>query len=211
MIIEFEKALTFEKNVRFYRGRSMGGTFRLGDRLIIRPVLWNEIKPGDVILFQNTNHGDQTDEVVHRVVKVRGDGLITRGDNNQACDPEPIRLDQVIGKVESIEKGKRNLKVAGGAKGLYLARIRWELSQFYRLWRKLFERPYHLLYLSGIVPKIWKPEIDQIYLQTEHGPLIKYLYKQQSVGIWDQSHQRFECRKPFDLVIPSPLDKGTSS
>jgi signal peptidase I len=211
MIIEFEKALTFEENVRFYRGRSMGGTFRLGDRLIIRPVSWNEIQPGDVIVFTDANHRDGTDEIVHRVVRVTGDGLFTRGDNNPACDIGIVRPDQVISKVESIANGKQKLKVLGGLKGLYLARVRWEFSQFYRWVRKLIGQPYRLLRLSGIVPKIWKPEIDRIYLHTEHGPLVKYLYKQQSIGVWDPSHQRFECRKPFDLVIPSPLDKGTSS
>jgi hypothetical protein len=206
MRLEFEKTLTLEKNIRFYLGKSMGGTFHLGDRLVIGPISLTDIRPGDVIVFHDVNHKDDMEEVVHRVVRVTGDRLITRGDDNSINDLEPIHFEEVIGKVEAIENGNRKLRVAGGRKGLIMARVRWEFSQFYRWGRKLIGHPYQLLRLSGIVPKIWKPEISQVYLQTEHGVLIKYLYKQQSIGVWDQSLQRFECRKPFDLVIPCPKD-----
>jgi hypothetical protein len=101
--------------------------------------------------------------------------------------------------------------VVVGLKGIYIPRVRRELLWFYHWARKLIKHPYRLLRLSGIIPRIWKPVIRRIYLQTERGRVVKYLYKQKSVGIWDESLQRFECRKPFDLVIPSPLDKGSSS
>ena len=124
---------------------------------------------------------------------------------------EPIYFEEVIGKVEAIENGNRKLRVAGGLRGLIAARFRWELMRFYRWARKLWNMPYQTLRLSGIVPRIWKPEISQVHIQTEQGVLIKYLYKQRNVGVWNQTNHSFECRKPFDLVIPSPLDKGTSS
>ena len=56
----------------YYRGKSMGGTFHLGDRLIISSVSLNNIKRGDVIVFHGKNRVGDFDEIVHRVVELVG-------------------------------------------------------------------------------------------------------------------------------------------
>jgi len=70
--------------------------------------------------------------------------------------------------------------------------------------RWLFRKPYHLLLFSGIITKLWEPVFYKLTLQTEDGPLVKYIYRQHTVAVWDANLKRFDCHKPFDLVIPRP-------
>ena len=72
-----------KKNTRFYRGESMKGSFRIGDRLYIEPVLINKLKRGDVIIFQDISQNGDGKELVHRIVSIYKDDLVTRGDNNR--------------------------------------------------------------------------------------------------------------------------------
>jgi signal peptidase I len=79
-------------------GISMEPTFVEGDFLITRDVPTADVKPGDVVLFQ-----EGPKHVMHRVISVQaGAGgeatLITRGDNNPAND-SPVPESAVIGKL----------------------------------------------------------------------------------------------------------------
>jgi len=192
--------------IRFYRGDSMRGTFRLGDRLLIEPVLFVDIYPGDVIVYRGTNEQENVEDVAHRVVAITENGLITRGDNNSRHDFTPVQCDQIIGKVVEMERRRRKQVVVGGAKGLRRAKLQWAILRLDRFVRRLFRFPYHLLRNSQIIPKLWRPFITEINLKTERGLLVKYIYKQRTVAIWDVSQHKFNCRKPFDLVIPPPED-----
>ena len=85
-------------NLWMGEGKSMEPTFHAGDFIITRDVPASELKPGDVILFDN---GER--HVMHRIVSValpeNGDAvLITRGDNNPVDDP-PVAASAVVGKL----------------------------------------------------------------------------------------------------------------
>ena len=73
---------------------------------------------------------------------------------------------------------------------------RTELSEFTNL-RK-----------SGLISRLWHPRITQIRLQTARGSLVKYSCAGRTVARHWPEIGRFECLKPFDLVIPRP-DGGT--
>ena len=199
-----------DKATRFYRGDSMRSTFRTGDRLLLAPVFsFTEIKPGDVIVFCSKNSMNREDNVVHRVVAIVDPGLITRGDNNLFYDPFPVQLDQIIGKVDFLEDRRGNRKnITGGATGLWFARLSWAFTSLNSWCRAILRKTYRIPSLSRLVIKLWNPKIVQISLQVEDGQLIKYLYKQHTVAVWDAKLQKFDCRKPFDLVIPSPLENS---
>jgi signal peptidase I len=195
-----------EANIRFYRGKSMKGTFCVGDRLVIRPVPLASIATGDVIVYQKTNSQGEIDETVHRVVEINENGLFTRGDNNLFRDIYPVQAEQIIGKVVMVEGKGRGPEVVGGARGLWKAKL-WRLWLIADFWfRRLFRRPYHWLRLSKIIPKLWHLEINEVHLKTEHGPLVKYICKGHTIATWESSRKRFDCRKPFDLVIFPPED-----
>jgi signal peptidase I len=197
-----------DKATLFYHGDSMRRTFRNGDRLLLAPVLsFSEINPGDVIVFCSKNSTNREDNVVHRVVAITDPGLITRGDNNSFYDPFPVQLDQIIGKVDFLEDRRGNKKnITGGATGLRFARLSWATTRLNSWCRAILRKIYRISSLQWLAKKLWHPEIVQISLQIEDGQLIKYLYKHRTVAVWNAKLQKFDCRKPFDLVIPFPLE-----
>lgn len=183
-----------------YNGSSMKPTFKPGQLLYIQPEA-RDVEIGDVIVYKG-----QIDSrnIVHRVVSVSANGFLTRGDNNKGLDPYLVERHQVLGKVERFEKQGKSKPVIGGQRGLWMAKAQWALLRLDVWFRKIFWKPYFLLRASGVVSRLWRPSISIMNLQTESGTLVKYIYKQRTVAVWDASQQKFDCRKPFDLVIPRP-------
>ena len=108
--------------VLFYAGPSMNPLLRENDLLEISPCRPGSARAGDVIAFENRS---ARVIVVHRVVADEGRGLITRGDNNGSRDIDPVRADQLIGRVTVGWRGAARFEIAGGRRGLMAARIRW--------------------------------------------------------------------------------------
>jgi signal peptidase I len=98
-----ERLLRNGQLVRFRaRGDSMAPTIEDGDRLTVGPADPAGIRPGDIILFNQTER-----PIVHRVVAVLkgGDGgvvVVARGDAKKS-DDAPINPRQILGKVVAIE------------------------------------------------------------------------------------------------------------
>lgn len=186
---------------RLYRGRSMRGTFRPGDGLVIAAVGVAAVRCGDVVVFGSRNGVAESRDVVHRVVRVVAEGLITRGDSNHFVDPDPVTAENLVGVVKHARRGRRLIAVAGGARGTWQARIqrmRWLLR---RVLGKLARRPYHALRVSGLVRRVWRPEVRVLVVQYEHGPVAKVLVGRRSVAAMSLATGRFVCRKPYDLVL----------
>lgn len=81
---------------------SMSPAYQPGSVVVVRPTPVEELQIGDAITFQERS-GDPT-VVTHRIVAIgfAGDGsrqLVTQGDANGAPDPQPVREEQVRGKV----------------------------------------------------------------------------------------------------------------
>lgn len=83
-------------------GTSMFPFLRKGDLLTIEPVLMDEIKRGDVVVFESEEKW-----IAHRVIKIHSnDGLTeftTRGDARVSNDP-PVRKENYIGIVSYLER-----------------------------------------------------------------------------------------------------------
>ena len=74
---------------------SMSGTLEIEDIIIIK--LENEdIKIDDIVTFRQDNN-----LITHRVINVKEDSIITKGDSNNEQDA-PVKKEDVIGKVEII-------------------------------------------------------------------------------------------------------------
>ena len=66
---------------------------------ILRIVKTDTFKKGDIILYKsNVDH-----YVLHRILKIKKDNIITAGDHNYFKD-QPITKEQVLGKLVSIKK-----------------------------------------------------------------------------------------------------------
>jgi len=185
---------------RFYHGCSMLGTFRPGDQLIIMPAIWEKIQPGDVVLFRKNDRL----EIVHRVMVVEGRGLVTRGDNNDSPDLELVSCQNLIGVVTNIERDGKLNPLIGGRLGLF-----WVNFLRFWIWFKrqvifIGRYPYRWLRENHWLINLWSPTLTKIQLETEHGPVIKYICSRRTVARWWPARHYFECRKPYDLVIPDP-------
>jgi signal peptidase I len=181
-----------------YRGASMKSTFRAGELLYVRPHV-QEVKPGDVVVFK---HDGQY--IVHRVLSAGTAGFVTRGDNNTDIDASPVSPDQVIGRVEINENRGVFNSVRGGWLGLWLARFRFRTRSLGLGLRCVTGLLYRLLKATKFVGRIWKPAIYQIHIKNRAGRLVKYIYRNKTVAVWDMSLGYFECQKPFDLIISCP-------
>ncbi len=183
-----------------YHGSSMYGTFRQGDILLVAPATLEAVRPGDVVVFCHVKPGGDALLIVHRVRACTAAGLITQGDGCPAPDSEPVRAEDLVGRVFFVEREGRMRRVWGGHAG----RI-W--AAWLRLRRRLtpwLGWPYRALRSSGLVRRVWRPAVAQIHLTAEGGPLVKYVHGRRTVAIWAPQDDYFWCCKPYDLVIQRP-------
>lgn len=70
-----------------------------GDVILVRDVPAESIAPGDIITYDTGSESPTT----HRVVDVQRESgelrFVTKGDNNEDADPQPIGADQLLGRV----------------------------------------------------------------------------------------------------------------
>ena len=58
------------------------------------------LRAGDIISFQsNVPQSDESIEVLHQIVEVRTNGVVTKGINNDLIDPSPVSWDDILGLV----------------------------------------------------------------------------------------------------------------
>jgi signal peptidase I len=196
---------------RFYRGTSMLGTLRPGDYLIVASVSFNDVLVGDVVVFRSRqSEPDGNEEWVHRVVDIRHGRFVTRGDNNSYNDPKHLTADDFIGKVSHAAHDGKTRLIAGGRCGFLWARCLHARRPLIYLLRYLLGRYYRWLKTSMLIPRLWKPSLVKLSLMTNDGRVVKYLHRGCTVAFWWLEKHRFVCRRPFDLVIPSPLDEKQS-
>ena len=102
-------AFFVQADTRRVDGTSMLPTLEGGDLVVIQSTPVSQINVGDIIVYgAPCSAGGES--VVHRVVNITADGLITRGDNNRGTDqalgiasyqghPQPIVQQCLEGKV----------------------------------------------------------------------------------------------------------------
>lgn len=192
--------MTDKKNF-FYRGRSMRGTFRNGDYLNVSPVRINNIKIGDIVVFESDFNGKQKKKlIVHRVISIIGNEITTRGDYNLFNDRDTLNADYFLGKVLSCERKGEKIEIANGFKGrLRAKRIRLELLIKKRMF-SLINPIYSLIKKTKVVPKFWKPNLKTIILDSKNGQKIKYTHHGKTVIVLEGKNIIFK-RRPYDLLF----------
>ncbi len=96
-------------------GNSMYPTLKAPDFLDVEPYNGKNPRRGDVACFHDPVKGIR---VVHRIMAVHADGLLTRGDNNSENDPFPVPMSAVEGRVTAVHGQGRHRPVAGGLAGM---------------------------------------------------------------------------------------------
>jgi signal peptidase len=120
---------------------SMAPTFNTGSIVAVKPIEFEQIKPGDIITFKDVDGRT----VTHRVVEINNGELITKGDANDGKDSVPVSADRIIGQVQysipfvgylvDFIKSKIGMLVFLGVPGLYLI-----VSQIWKLFKMIKEQ-----------------------------------------------------------------------
>lgn len=87
-------------------GSSMRPLIWTGRHYVVVVPVEGEPVPGDILVFEHTHPDGKVTNIVHRLVKVTGDGdgrvYVTRGDNCIAC--EHVRRSEIIGRVAEVHR-----------------------------------------------------------------------------------------------------------
>jgi len=196
-----------ERQHTFYFGESMLGTFHSGDYLTLELVVLGDIRVGDLIAYRLDIEQDrETRNIVHRVVSVIPGGLILRGDNNSKNDINVITEQEIIGRVVYLERNGKTRRVSNGMIGMLRGRVLYLINGSRRVvWRLILRtgfRPYRWFRRKGLIRYVWNPPLTRITLHTEHGPVIKYSVRGRTVVWWYPESGRYQCRRPYDLLVP---------
>ncbi|MBU4251571.1 MAG: S24/S26 family peptidase [Candidatus Omnitrophica bacterium] len=98
-----------EQDLLFFEtsGFSMWPFIRPKEKLLIKKIPVDDLRPGDIILYRANNQ-----LACHRLVKKNRDFLWTRGDNS-ISSPEMITKEMFIGKVVGIIKNNKMISLTG--------------------------------------------------------------------------------------------------
>jgi signal peptidase I len=86
---------------------SMYPALNRGDMILVKSTTLEEIQVGTVVVFR---HADGL--AVHRVVRISGDRIVTKGDGNPKED-NPITFDDVVGRVPTIGNNLVKIPLVG--------------------------------------------------------------------------------------------------
>lgn len=123
-------------------GRSMEPLFKEHRDIAVVSRAEKPLKKGDIVLYSR----DEKSFILHRIVKIKGENLIIRGDNNLNFERD-IKADRVIGILTALyRKGKyMTAKDIPFKAFLGFSKIRFPFIYVYRklrhfLWKKLKQK-----------------------------------------------------------------------
>ena len=179
----------------------MKGTFQGGDVLIIEDWTIENLHKGDVIAYRDIRGGRENNQVVHRIIRISQGCLVTRGDNNRRPDIHPVSTEKLIGKVIAFKRKGKVYRVIGGFLGLIKSRIGYFFRRYCYLFYQELRKLLSVKKINNMVCKFWKPSIRKIKYPTSEGPLIKYIFRNRTIARWWPEQNRWECKKPYDLIL----------
>jgi len=180
-------------------------SFSPGQHLYVKQGA-KDLSIGDVIVFTLNKNKEY---IVHRIISINGSKIFTRGDNNSSIDKTIIDSKNIIGRVEAIVKNGQKITFKTSKFRFLYIHIKWIF-----LYVKLFiKKPFSPVYIgfkrsfikSRLSKKIYSTTCKKIKLQSSEGELVKFLFKGNTVAKWWPAQNLFFCKKPFDLIIPSPI------
>ena len=170
------------------------------DVLFVDPCAYEALQPGDVVVFRAPDGRPPDSYVVHRVRRRTERGLVTQGDACAHPDIELVRPEQLLGRVRRVLRAGRVRPVWGGrAARLYLRWVRLRRAAV-----ALGAAPYRFLPRVVGRPGWWRPRVTRVRVQTQEGPLVKFVCGGRTVGEHRPEWGASWCRKPYDLVVGPP-------
>jgi hypothetical protein len=140
---------------------------------------------------------------VHRVVEINEVGIITRGDNSNTNDPWILKSEDIIGRVVSVKRRNRTLRVHGGKTG-----VLWSI--ILRIKKLLANgissglRPaYHWLINTGLFHR-WLSSLVKmkiLYFHRPNGTEMQLVLGRRVIGRRMPGTNKWLITRPFRLFI----------
>ena len=154
-----------------------------------------------LVIQQYINYDSRESIVVHRVVKSRDRILFTKGDSSFSRDPDPVPLENVLGLVFRIDRGRWSIPVWRGLLGLHQMVFGYLFRILLLPLRFCGSFIYRTLASAGLFRIFWKPVTKKLVFHTPDGTLVKIIWKRRTVATWRPDSQHFVCRFPFALFL----------
>jgi len=158
-----------------------------------------ELNPGDIIVYRLSN---RSKNIVHRIIKVRGNGYMTRGDNNRTPDDYIVKFDSVIGKVLSVKRGTKTIRISGERAGLLLHRkltIRKTVIRFFLKVPVLISRMIDKSKILTLFHPLIKADVILIKRGNSSSEIL--VYKNGLIGKKCMNSGGWEIRFPYKYFI----------
>lgn len=195
------------QEIVIYRGRSMSPTLKHGDVLHILPYKGKGVRCGDVVVFIPQG---KRNKVVHRVISMDSSGIRTKGDNNPCADSIPLSPHDIIGRVVSVQRGKKRIRIYGGRIGQVVLIIKRITIGLDRAISRLFHYPYHWLTQLGVfrvfLPPSLKPRI--IRFRGPSGDDLRIVMGRRVIGRFIPQKGQWQIKRPFRVFISDDTIKG---
>jgi len=186
-------------------GPSMNPTLKAGDILKVVPYQSSKIRIGDIVVFCPAGEKQQ---VVHRVVSIvfRG-GVKTRGDNNLNIDHRVLTADEIIGRVVSLERGKKVISVCGGNWGNLNGALLQAAKRINLVISKVLHPAYHRLARTGIFRNTLSPWVKPSILcfKRPAGTEMQLVIGRWVIGRRPAGQNLWHIRRPFRLLVDETL------
>lgn len=175
-----------------YSGVSMNPLLKNMDRLFYIPYSKEQLRKGDVIIFNYTSK-----KVVHRIISARDSIIMTKGDNNY-LNVESIYPSQIIGRVIYARRGPKKINIYGGMTGRIQCMMNISLE-----FRKMLFRPlrpiYNFMAKSGAVRFLRiRPQV--LVFSRPSGTEIQLLVGKRVVGR-KPPQGNWQIKPPFRLFL----------
>lgn len=98
----FNRANVFGYRVIAVVSESMEPTI-MTNALAINKVFGNEYEVGDIVVYEHSdNNSGFKYNIIHRIIEITDEGIITKGDNNPEKDAWVTPKEDILGKIVSI-------------------------------------------------------------------------------------------------------------
>jgi len=191
-----------------YAGNSMAPILKTGDVLKIVAHQDREIRVGDLAAFRSPRCGTL---IVHRVVSADHQGVRTKGDNNLAIDDWVLQPNEIVGRVVSLERNKKRIRILGGFRGQMHAFALGAAKRIDLAFSSTFGPAYRWLGKTGIFRNLFSRwmSIRVSCFNRRGGMELQLRLGQRVIGRRLPGQDRWHIRRPFRLFVDeSALPKG---
>jgi signal peptidase I len=183
-----------------YNGSSMHPTFKPCDILYVVPYQSRKIRCGDVVVFADPDNGKH---ITHRVISVDDGKIRTIGDNNKDIDKYLLNPENIIGRVDFVQRKEKRLPIYGGFWGRLNTFKASAARKSNSIVSYLLHPFYHMLASSGVLRRMlfFMPKIRAIRLSKNGREEFQLLLGNRIIGRRLPEKDRWHIAKPFKLFV----------